>query len=91
MKFEILYHKDVISDEIPKLSKNWRITIKKAIEEKLTTQPQIFEKPLRDSLKGYRKLRVGDWRVIFCIEEDTVKILTIQHRSVVYTNIEKRI
>lgn len=91
MKFEILYHKDVISDDIPKLSKNWRITIKKAIEEKLTTQPQIFGKPLRYSLKGYRKLRVGDWRVIFCIEEDTVKILTIQHRSVVYTNIEKRI
>lgn len=91
MKFEILYHKDVISDDIPKLSKKWRITIKKAIEEKLTTQPQIFGKPLRYSLKGYRKLRVEDWRIIFRIEEDTVKILVIQHRSIVYTNIGKRI
>ena len=91
MKFEIQYHKDVVSEDIPKISKKWKATIKKSIEEKLATQPQIFGKPLRHSLKGYRKLRVGDWRIIFRIEDSIVKILAIQHRSVVYAKIEKRI
>ena len=58
--------------------------IKKAIEEKLTTHPEVFGKPLRFSLKGYRSLRVGEYRVIFRIEKDTVKIFIIAHRSAVY-------
>jgi len=84
MNFEIQYHQEVIDEDIPKLPKTWRIAIKKAIEEKLTTQPEIFGAPLRHSLAGYRKLRVGDYRVVFRIEKKLVKIFVIQHRSVVY-------
>ena len=62
--------------------------IKKAIEEKLTTHPEVFGKPLRFSLKGYRSLRVGEYRVIFRIEKDIVKILIIAHRSAVYEDYE---
>ncbi|MDP3792165.1 MAG: type II toxin-antitoxin system RelE/ParE family toxin [bacterium] len=45
---------------------------------------------MRRSLKGYRKLRVGDYRVIFKIEQKTVKVLIIGHGSVVYDKISKR-
>ncbi len=91
MSFEILYHELVIKKDIPCLSPEWKKKIKRAIEKKLAFHPEIYGKPLRKSLKGYRKLRAGDYRVIFGIEENTVKIFIIQHRSVVYRMIQKRI
>ena len=51
----------------------------------------MYGKPLRRSLKNYRKLRIGDYRVIFKIEIDMVKILVIQHRSAVYSIAERRV
>lgn len=89
--FEIAYHHLVVSKDIPQLSTEWKQKIQIAIEERLTSNPDFYGKPLRRSLKGYRKLRVGDWRVIFRIEENTVKIFMIAHRSVVYDEIDKRI
>ena len=91
MNFEIIYHPLVVRDDVPKLSAEWKVKIRKATEERLTTHPETYGKPLRRSLKGYRKLRVGDYRVIFLLEKNTVKILVIQHRSVVYDKINKRI
>ncbi|MBA4336422.1 type II toxin-antitoxin system RelE/ParE family toxin [bacterium] len=84
MKFAIEYHVDVIQKDIPKLAKRKKEQIKFAIEEKLTKHPDVFGIPLRMSLKGYRKLRVGDYRIVFRIEKSKVKIFLIQHRSVVY-------
>lgn len=88
--FKVAYHHLVVRDDIPRLSSEWRAKVRRAIEERLTTQPEFYGKPLRRSLKGYRKLRVGDWRVVFRIEKSTVKILIIQHRSVMYTQAQKR-
>ncbi len=84
MIFEIQYHEAVYKEDIPRLSAFQRARVKKAIEIKLMTQPSLFGKPLRRSLKGYLKLRVGDYRVIFRLKGSTVKIFAIQHRSVVY-------
>ncbi len=89
--FEVVYHRLVVSHDIPKLSAEWREKVKRAIEERLTTHPDLYGKPLRRSLKGYRKLRVGDYRVIFKIEKSTVKVLIVQHRSVVYGEGEERV
>ncbi len=90
MNFLIFYHEDVIKKDIPRLSSSVRIIVKKSIEEKLTTYPEHFGKPLRRSLKGYRKLRVGDWRVVFRIEQKRVKIFAICHRSIVYERVPDR-
>ncbi|MBI2096721.1 MAG: type II toxin-antitoxin system RelE/ParE family toxin [Candidatus Sungbacteria bacterium] len=59
--------------------------------KKATARPEVYGKPLRRSLKGYQKLRVRDYRVIYRIERSTVKVFVIQHRSVVYQSVEKRI
>jgi mRNA interferase RelE/StbE len=90
MNFEIVYHDLVISEDIPRLSSAWKDKIRKTIEARLLIQPDLYGKPLRKSLKGYRKLRIEDYRVIFRIEDKTVKIFIIAHRSVVYTKINKR-
>lgn len=88
--FSVIYHHLVVRYDIPKLPSAWKEKVRRAIEDRLTAQPNLYGKPLRRSLKGYRKLRVGDYRIIFRIEKNTVKILIIQHRSVVYTEAEKR-
>jgi len=89
--FKVVYHFLVIREDIPKLPKKWKNKIRFAIEKRLMTQPDLFGRPLRRSLKGYRKLRVGDYRVIFKIDRNTVKILIIKNRSVVYDEISRRI
>jgi len=88
--FNVVYHHLVIRDDIPKLSSEWKEKVRRAIEERLITHPDLYGKPLRRSLKGYQKLRVGNYRVIFRTEKNTVKILIIQHRSAVYDEVAKR-
>lgn len=89
--FTVLYHPKVVKDDIPALSLVWKERVRKAIEEKLTSAPEYYGKPLRQSLRGYRKLRVGAYRVVFRIEDDTIYILAILHRSVVYKKVVERL
>lgn len=84
MSFAVRYYRAVVEDDLPRLSSAVKQQIKLAIEQKLMTAPEIFGVPLRHSLRGYRKLRVGDYRIIFRLEESEVKIFIIQHRSRVY-------
>ena len=76
--YEIQYLPEVVSDQIPNLSLPVRRRIKKAIEKKLAVNPIAFVKPLRHSLKGLRRLRVDDYRVIFRISEDNQKVLVVK-------------
>ncbi len=91
MNFTIKYYDFVRKFDIPKLSKSAKSRIKKAIEGKLMTEPAKFGKPLRRSLKGYRKLRVGDYRIVFRIDGNDVLVFAIEHRSRVYLKIAKRV
>lgn len=90
MNYTIVYHELVVRDDIPAIAMVWREKIRRAIELRLVTQPDLYGKPLRRSLAGYRKLRVGDYRVVFRIENSRVKIFAIMHRSHVYDEIDKR-
>lgn len=91
MSYIISYRPNVIKHDIPALGEEMKRRSKMSIEEKLTTRPEIFGAPLRESLKGLRKLRVGDYRIIFLISHEKVIIFGILHRSVVYEIMKKRI
>jgi mRNA interferase RelE/StbE len=91
MPFELRYHPDVKSNDIPLLDAKMRTRIKKAIETRLSTAPQQYGEPLRKTLHGYWKLRVGDYRVVFKIVGNEVRIFGIIHRKKVYDAIEKRL
>lgn len=85
MIYRIEYLASVVDEDIPKLTKLVRKQIKAAIEKKLASHPIEFGKPLRYSLKGARRLRVGDWRVIYKIEPpDVVLVVKIGHRREIY-------
>jgi mRNA interferase RelE/StbE len=91
MSFEVFYHPLVVKVDIPKLDGAIRQRIKHSIETKLRIRPEIFGIPLRHSKKGDRKLRVGDYRVIFRIVGSQVKVYLIEHRSIVYQLLMRRL
>jgi len=41
-------------------------------------------KPLRHGLKSHFRIRTGDWRVVFTVRGDVVRIVDIGHRKDVY-------
>ena len=90
MSFELRYHPDVKNIDISLLSGKLRGRIKRAIETRLATEPQRYGEPLRKTLKGYWKLRVGDYRIVFKVVKHEVLILGIIHRKKVYDQIIKR-
>jgi len=84
--YKIQYLEVVVKAHIPSLSSDVKKIIKRTIEERLTTDPVRFGKPLRFSLKGHRRLRVGDYRIIYRIQpkETLVLIVAIKHRKDIY-------
>lgn len=84
--YRVDYLESVIEDDLPTLSTTAKNLIKKAIEERIMVDPIGFGKPLRYSLKGHRRLRVSDYRIVYRIESETetVIIIAIKHRKDVY-------
>ena len=82
--YKIEYLESVVKEDIPKLSKTDKKRIKQTIEERLTQNPVHFGKPLRYSLKGCRRMRVGHYRIIFKLERKIVLIVKIGHRKEIY-------
>jgi len=90
MNYKLIYHSDVKRIDLQIIDRKNKFMIKKAIEERLTTHPEIYGKPLQRTLKGYWGLRVGDYRVVFRILEKKILILGIIHRKSIYKQIQKR-
>jgi addiction module RelE/StbE family toxin len=88
VKYQICYIEEVVRKHIPNLSSSMRKTIMHAIESRLMLDPIRFGKPLQYSLKGHRRLRVGDYRIVYRIEEDapTVIVIAIKHRKDIYNS-----
>ncbi|MCX7116599.1 MAG: type II toxin-antitoxin system RelE/ParE family toxin [Legionellales bacterium] len=84
--YQVEYLESVVEDDIPDLSTSAKKLIQKAIEERLMVDPIGFGKPLRYSLRGHRRLRVSDYRVVYRVEPNshTVIIIAIKHRKDVY-------
>ena len=91
MAYKLKYHPEVKRSDLPKIDVKNRDMIKRAIEDRLATQPEAYGKPLQRTLKGYWKLRVGDYRVVFKVSENSVFIFGIIHRKEVYRFIKKRV
>ncbi len=49
-----------------------------------TNFDHVTPEPLSGDLKGTYKLRVGDWRVVYAVEGDSVTVLAVGHRKDIY-------
>ena len=84
INYQVVYQEHVIKKHIPALSTKVKQLIKTAIETRLTVDPFTFGKPLRYSLKGHRRLRISNYRVVYKIENQMVVIIAIKHRKYIY-------
>lgn len=84
------YHPDVAAVDLPKLNRDIRDRIRRAIEQRLFEHPEMYSQPLRKALKTYRKLRVGDYRIVLKIDSQIITILAIGHRRHIYQQAERR-
>ena len=83
-KLNIKYHPKVKSEDIPRLSSNIAVRIENAIRNRLMVNPIKYGFYLRGTLSSYRKLRVGDWRIIYRIVDKEIRIISIGNRKDVY-------
>ncbi len=83
-----LHYSPEVAKDIKKIPVNLKGRIKNAIETRLLHDPIKYSEGLRRSLKDYRKLRVGDYRVIFKLIGNEIIIFKIGHRKEVYSLIK---
>ncbi len=72
--YKITLHKKVLSEDLEGLDKADVEKIFKAVKEKLGTDPVHFGKPLREELKGYYRLRVDFYRVVYQVKKQEVTV-----------------
>jgi mRNA interferase RelE/StbE len=86
LAYQIEFSKNVVEEDIPSIPQPYKEQIKRAIRERLAVEPVKFGKPLKYSLFGYRRLRVGDWRIIYKITGKIVRIVKIGNRRDIYNS-----
>jgi len=91
MLYVLSYHPKVRSEDIPEITPGDREMIQRAIEQRLVADPVRYGLPLKWGLKGYRKLRVGDYRIIYYIFKNEIRVVIIGNRKDVYRKVNQRL
>lgn len=86
MEYTIIFLDSVLEKDLPSLPKKVRSRAVDAINERLTVDPVNLGEPLYHSFKGFRRLRVGDYRIMYYTDttKHEVTIVTIGHRDTIY-------
>ena len=82
MAFNIKYKKSIERD-LGRLGKKEARRILNKIEEELSERAESYP-VLKGEFTGLRKLRAGDYRVIFTVIDNDILILRIGHRREIY-------
>jgi mRNA interferase RelE/StbE len=88
--YEVELNPDVVAEDLTEIPANIRARIIRAVDSRLTTEPTRYGVRLSQSLGGLWKIRVGDYRIVYEIEEKKVTVWAIQHQRVVHTEAERR-
>lgn len=76
--WDVIVHKLVLTEDLKKIDPLSKRLILKSIHKKLTHDPGNYGSPLSVEYKGYWKLRVGDYRVIYKIVKDKILVMVIK-------------
>jgi addiction module RelE/StbE family toxin len=82
LAYNVTYKKSVQKDLL-NLGKAEAKRVLDKIEKELSDRANTYP-TLKGSFAGLRKLRVGDYRVVFAITEQDVIILRVGHRREIY-------
>jgi mRNA interferase RelE/StbE len=87
---KVLYH-PLVEKDLDALPVTIQKRIVTTIDRKLTADPVSFGKPLRHVLRNYYSLRIGEYRVIYYLENEIVYVVLVRHRKDVYAEALKRV
>jgi len=76
--YKIFFRKEIFSEDFKGLSHHEFEKILKPIKKKLSTEPLLFGKALQRELKGYFRLRVDFYRVIYKIDKNKILVSIIK-------------
>lgn len=76
--WKINIHRLVIEEDFKKISKHDCSITLKTIYKKLSHFPKKYGSPLRLDLKGYWKLKISNYRVVYKIEQDEIRVLVLK-------------
>ena len=76
MNWRIIYHQDVEGD-LESVGPSAARRVIRAIDTKLSKAPTQFGAPLSGNLANFRKLRVGDYRIVYQVVEAKVIVYVL--------------
>ena len=76
MTWRVLYH-HLVEEDLESVGPSAARRIVKAIDAKLTRSPMDFGLPLSGNLANFRKLRIGDYRVVYQVREKTIIVYVL--------------
>jgi mRNA interferase RelE/StbE len=88
--YRLLYH-PLVAEDIERMPQNLKNRIENALQTRLLVDPIKAGRPLRQSLAGHRKMRVGDYRIIYRVKDNMIIVLKIGHRKDVYNKVTPRL
>ena len=91
MPSTLVYHPKVVEEDLVGIPVNVQRRLARALEARLGSAPEQYGEPLRGTLRGYWKLRVGDHRAVYKIVGTAGWIFGVLHRKRIYTDVLRRI
>jgi mRNA interferase RelE/StbE len=76
MSWTVIYHRDFESD-LKRVGPAVARRIMRAIDTKLTRDPLRFGSPLSGNPADFRKLRMGDYRIVYQVVEEKVTVFVL--------------
>lgn len=91
MRYAVSIMPEALKD-IKALPRNLQDSIGRAIDVKLCVAPDRLGKRLAQSLLGLWRVRVGDYRIAYALDENkrTVTVWAVRHRKHIYPELERR-
>ncbi|WP_353280243.1 type II toxin-antitoxin system RelE family toxin [Wolbachia endosymbiont (group B) of Silvanus unidentatus] len=85
-RYKIKFLKNVSKKDLPALPKTIKLRIEEIVKERLTVNPIDLGESLRYKLKGHRRIRTGDYRIMYHVNaaKYEVTIVSIKHRKDIY-------
>ena len=76
MTWSIIYHPGV-EEDLESVGPSSARRIMRAIDSKLSNAPLKFGAPLSGNLANFRKLRIGDFRVVYQVQEEMIVVFVL--------------
>jgi mRNA interferase RelE/StbE len=76
MTWEIIYHKGV-DEDLKRIGPVAARRVIKTIDKKLSSEPNKFGAPLSHNLRDFRKLRIGDFRLVYQVLHEKVIVFVL--------------